>query len=117
MNIDEMIDKMTVGDVKQIAALLGNSRAEKKESFFKVGQCYLVRGVTNYIVGKVERINDTEILFSDASWVADMGRFYDAFKTGKLNEVEPVPNGVVIMNRGSWVDAFEWAHPLPTEQK
>ena len=52
---------------------------------------------------------------SDASWVADSGRFMDAIKNGTLSEVEPV--GAAFVNVAAITDAFPWNHDLPTKQK
>ena len=87
-------------------------------SVFRIGGKYLIRTVTNYIVGKVKKITATEILLGGASWVADTGRFHDCLKDGSIGEVEPIPGeGLAIVGRGAIVDAFLWEHNLPTQQK
>jgi hypothetical protein len=83
---------------------------------FEIGKQYLMRTVTNYLVGKLERVTAQEFVMSDSSWIADTGRFYDALRDGKFNEVEPII-GPVIIGRGSLVDCVEWQHRLPMEQK
>jgi hypothetical protein len=83
---------------------------------FEIGKQYLMRTVTNYFVGKLERVTAQEFVMSEASWVADTGRFYDSLRDGEFNEVEPII-GPVIIGRGSLVDCVEWPHRLPTEQK
>lgn len=80
-----------------------------------VGKKLLIRTVTYFSVGKVEQVQDGFIKLSTASWVADTGRFHNAIKDGKLNEVEPV--GEMYVSLGSIVDMFPWQHELPTEQK
>lgn len=109
------IDNMTIKEAKELAALFNNSSTAKSNPF-TVGENYLVRTVTMIQVGKLESVHDTEIVLSSASWVADTGRFYDALKTGKLNEVEPFTNNVII-GRGAIVDATIWTHSLPKDQK
>jgi hypothetical protein len=79
------------------------------------GKKLLIRTVTYFNVGKVEQVQDGFIKLSNASWVADTGRFADAIKKGTLSEVEPV--GEVYVSLGSIVDMFPWDHELPTEQK
>lgn len=81
-----------------------------------LGKYYFIRTVTMYLVGELRMITEKELVLKNASWVADMGRFHDALKIGELNEVEPFINDV-ILNRGSIIDATEWTHKLPTEQK
>jgi hypothetical protein len=71
-----------------------------------------------HITGKLKAVYDNELVFSDAAWIADSGRFSDALKMGTLDEVEPFPfANDVIIGRGAIVDCTEWAHDLPQEQK
>lgn len=80
-----------------------------------VGGKWFFRTVTYHMVGRVKKRLGNFLVMEDASWVADSGRFMDAIKNGKLNEVEPV--GDALINLDSVVDAFPWNHDLPTEQK
>lgn len=68
------------------------------------------------LVGRLEWVGDKELELSSASWIADTGRFYNALKEGKLNEVEPFSNNILI-GRGSLIDATVWTHALPQTQK
>jgi hypothetical protein len=106
------IDALTLGEIKDISKLVGTS---KKEVPFEVGKAYFLRTVTYHIIGKVEKIIGDFLVLSNASWVADSGRFMNAIKEGTLNEVEPVGNWVV--NVGSITDGGEWKHGLPITQK
>jgi hypothetical protein len=69
-----------------------------------------------HYVGRVAAIESDHVLLTDASWVADSGRFSEALATGRLNEVERVP-GVALVGRGAIVAAFEWRHALPVETR
>ena len=80
-----------------------------------VGKKLFIRTVTYHWIGKVEKVNGSVIQLSGASWVADSGRFMNAIKEGKLDEVEPVGDWNINMN--SSVDFGEWKHKLPTSQK
>lgn len=91
------------------------SEALPKEAF-PVGEKFLIRTVTNYWTGEVVAQVENFLILSTAAWIADTGRFSDALKTGKLNEVEPV-GGLVRVAIVSIVDAVEWTHALPTDQK
>ncbi len=82
---------------------------------FVKGKCYFIRTVTYHLVGRVKTVKDNWMRLSDASWVADSGRFTQAIKDGKLSEVEPV--GDAIVNLDSVTDAFPWVHALPTKQR
>ena len=88
----------------------------KNDSFFTIGEKYFVRTVTMHTIGELIGVNDSELLFKNAAWVADSGRFYDALKNGTLYEVEPFIDDVIV-NRGSIVDATKWKHELPIAQK
>lgn len=80
-----------------------------------VGKKLFIRTVTYHSVGKVEKIVGQFMHLSNASWVADSGRFMNAIKDGTLDEVEPV--GEMLVNVQSIIDIFMWSHSLPTEQK
>lgn len=108
------INKLTIGEIKQIQSLLNDN--SNNDSHWKLKKHYFIRTVTMYIVGKLELITDKELVLSDASWVADTGRFHNALKTGELNEVEPFINDVIV-GRGSIVDATIWDGLLPNIQK
>ena len=80
-----------------------------------VGKKVFIRTVTHYLVGKVDGVMGNMFELSDASWVADSGRFSSAIKDGTLDEVEPV--GQVWVNVDTMVDLYIWRHNLPTDQK
>lgn len=90
------------------------SEGEKRRAF-EIGKSYFIRTVTYHLVGRLEARDDMFLILSDASWVADSGRFMQAIKEGKLSEVEPV--GDAIINMEAIIDAFPWVHALPKEQK
>lgn len=87
------------------------------QSPLSVGTKVLIRTVSFFQIGKVVAVSNAEILLSDASWVADTGRFSEALKTGELNEVEPFPDGIVSVNRLAIIDVCVWSHDLPREVK
>lgn len=76
------------------------------------GKPVLIRTVTTYFTGEVVNVVDGMIYLEDAAWVANTGRFNECLTTGKLNEVEPYPDGVWV-NRDVVVDISLWNHPLP----
>ena len=89
---------------------------EKIEGAWTIGKCYLIRTVTMTQVGRLIYVDEKELVMSNASWVADTGRFHTALSKGELNEVEPFVSNVII-GRGAIVDATEWIKNLPTVQK
>ena len=79
-----------------------------------VGEKWYFRTVTYHSVGKVKKIVGRFAYLTEASWVADSGRFMNAIKDGTLSEVEPV--GIAFINLDTVVDFFPWKHTLPSKQ-
>jgi len=88
----------------------------KNSEAWQVGKAYFIRTVTMFLTGKLVKLTPQELVLEDAAWIADTGRFSQAMKTGNFNEVEPF-NGLVIVGRGSVIDAQEWSLVLPREVK
>lgn len=90
---------------------------KNNESPFKVGKKYFIRTVTYHSIGELKSISGKFLMFDEKeiSWVAYSGRFMQAIKDGKLDEVEPIhaKGGI---NMDSIVDFFEWNHDIPTKQ-
>lgn len=108
------LDNLTHGQIKQIKSLIGSSSQD--DTAFEVGKAYLIRTVTLYYTGKLVRITLKELVLEQAAWIADTGRFYDCLKNGSFNEVEPFVSPVIVP-RDSIIDATEWKHKLPEDQK
>lgn len=108
------IDDLTIKEAKELANLFGKTKSTEQP--YKLGENYLLRTVTMIIVGKLQWVGEQELLLSDASWIADTGRFHDALKKGTLNEVEPFVDDVIV-GRSTIIDGTKWAHKLPKEQK
>lgn len=110
------INNLTLGQIKQMRSVIGGESVSPTEHRWKVGESYLIRTVTMILVGRLEWVGEKEMELSSASWVADTGRFHNAVKEGKLDEVEPFTNNILI-GRGALVDATIWTHDLPKTQK
>ena len=95
------LEDLTIGEVKKLAALFNSIN----DSPFEIGAVYLIRTVTMFDTGRVLRVTPTEIVLEDAAWIADTGRFSEALKKLDFNEIEPFPDGEVIIGRGAIVDA------------
>jgi len=78
---------------------------------FVIGKAYFFRTVTYHMVGRIERVSGNFLVLSDASWVADSGRFSNAIAKGELDEVEHVGDAIVSLT--AIVDAFPWLHKIP----
>ncbi len=119
MNIDEL----TIGQLKQIAALLHIESPLAQSSTrlpMPVGTKVFVRTVTHIFTGMVEAVSEEEVAIVEACWVADTGRYADTLRTGEFGqsgELEPYPKGRVVLNRGAFIDWCVWEHQLPRSQK
>lgn len=80
-----------------------------------IGKSYFFRTVTYHLTGRVTGRMGNFLILEDAAWIADSGRFTQAIRDGKLNEVEPV--GSCGVNLDSVTDFFPWTHDLPKNQK
>jgi hypothetical protein len=109
------LDNITVGEIRELSRVF-NPNGETSHPY-SVGENYLIRTVTMTQVGKLVMVTPQELVLEGAAWIADTGRFYDCFKTGDFNEVEPFPAGQVVVGRGAIVDACIWQHQHPTVQK
>lgn len=103
--------------IKLLSALDDDTGSAEAPHPWQVGKPYLIRCVTNYVLGRLTQVTDHELVMEDASWVADTGRFAAALSSGTLKEVEVFPNGPVIVGRGAIIDAAIWGHALPRETK
>lgn len=116
MNINEL----TIGQVKEITNLFADKTESKKSHPYQIGQNYLIRLVTTFYVGSLQAVYDDVLVLSQASWVADTGRFHNALKSGleseSDSEYEPFVHDVII-SRGALIDATVYDFPLPTTQK
>ena len=109
------LNDLTIGELKEIKSLMGVT-CEQVAHPYKVGEKYLIRTVTHYYIGQLKQVFQNELHLSSASWIPDTGRYYDAIKTGSLNEVEPII-GDAIIGRGAIVECIIWNHDTPKEQK
>lgn len=80
-----------------------------------VGKKWFFRLIPFHVVGRVVKVIGNIVELEGASWVADSGRFMNAIKEGKLNEVEPT--GKAFINIDSVCDFYPWNFDLPEEQK
>ena len=88
-----------------------------KMTILNEGNAVFIRTVTYHYIGEVVAVDDNWITLKDVAWVADSGRWSAALKTGDLNEVEPYPDGEVIINIGAVTDISSWMHKLPRKVK
>src|ERR1017187_6092242 len=111
------IDELTIGEVKELSKMFGGI-TQSGEHPYEIGKNYFIRTVTMSHTGKLVAVTQQELVLEDAAWIADTGRFADAV-SGKVpfSEIEPVPNGRLIVGRASVIDAFQITFTLPRAQK
>ena len=83
---------------------------------YEVGKNYFIRTVTHYLTGRIVEVGTMEIVIEEAAWIADTGRYADAIREANFIEVEPYPEGLVIIGRGAVIDAVQITK-LPKDQK
>jgi hypothetical protein len=105
--------EISLKDLKEVMGING----QKSEDYpFKIGENYFVRTVTMHYSGKLVKVFPQELVFTDCAWIPDDGRFADSFEK-EYNEVEPFPDGEVIIGRGSLLDMAPIKKTLPRKQK
>lgn len=107
------LDDLTLGQAKQLASMFPKCA---EASPWCIGKIYLIRTVTMIQTGRLVAVTPQELVLEEAAWIADTGRFSDALKTGNFSEVEPFPDGQVIVGRGAVIDAIQIS-VAPRERK
>ena len=113
------IEQITLKQAREIASLFGlaGQRVSPQDHPFNIGGKYFIRTVTHHHTGILLQVTPTELVLTDAAWIADDGRLTAALKSGDFSEVEMFPAGSkVIIGRGSLIDALEIS-TIPTSQK
>jgi len=110
------LDDLTIGEAKELARLFGGTQSAAQHPY-DVGKNYLVRTVTMILTGRLVEVGPQELVLEDAAWIADTERWWNCLSTGQLREVEPYPDGRVIVGRGGIIDVCVWGHALPRTQK
>ena len=101
------IDKLTIGEAKELAALFGGKTVCSDNSAWEIGKIYFIRTVTMNDTGRLVAVTPQELVLEEAAWIADTGRFADAVRKAEFAEVEPFPDGRVVIGRGAVVDAIQ----------
>lgn len=104
------IDSLTISEAREIATLFSQATSalptlDAKSHPYEIGKHYLIRTVTMIDTGRIVAVTNLEIILEDAAWIADTGRFSDALKNCSFSEVEPFPDGQVIVSRSAVIDA------------
>lgn len=114
------LDELTIGEARQLASMFATQTAQTipvdTTGPWEIGKNYLIRTVTMIDTGRLVAVGPQELVLESAAWIADTGRFAGALTSCDFNEVEPFPEGRVILGRGSVIDAVQISN-LPTKQK
>jgi hypothetical protein len=114
------IDELTIGEARHLVSMFKAQIAQTTPTDitgpWEIGKNYLIRTVTMIDTGKLVAVGPQELVLESAAWIADTGRFAGALTSCDFNEVEPFPEGRVILGRGSVIDAVQIAN-LPKKQK
>lgn len=110
------INNLTIGQAKELAAMFGQGAQDACHPY-QIGENYLIRTVTMTLFGKLLAVYPQELVLQDAAWIADSGRWMDALRSGCFDEVEPFPDGDLVVGRGSIIDAVKLPFSLLREQK
>ena len=123
------IDSLTIGELRALAPLLAPFLAAPTAAVatielsaipdhpYPVGEAVFVRSVTMHYTGQLVRVTAGELVLTNAAWIADSGRFHVALAKGELSEVEPYPDGEVVVPRDGVIDVCRWLHALPRVAK
>ena len=113
------LDDLTLGELKEAAALLSCGNAPKSHSM-RIGDKVFMRTVTYHYTGRITAITDSDIKLADAAWIADSSRYAAAVANGfgEFAEIEAYPEGVeILVSRGAIIDVVPWQHDLPTKTR
>ena len=111
------IDELTIGEARQLASMFAtHSLPADVTGPWEIGKNYLIRTVTMIDTGKLVAVTAQELVLESAAWIADTGRFSNCLQSCNFNEVEPFPEGRLILGRGSVIDAIQ-IPKLPRDQK
>lgn len=115
------IDDLTIGQAKQLAALLGKQPiTQEAASPYDpwIGKNIAIRGVTMIDIGRLIAVYPQELVIEDASWIPETERWAQFLLSGAYKECEPYPDGQrVVIGRGAICEVAEWVHLLPRQQK
>ena len=114
------IEDITIKQARELAAIFCTPQPKptrEPHPLWYVGNRVFIRTVTHHHTGEVVSFDEHEIILRNAAWIADDGRFANAIATGEFDEIEPFPDGaVIVIGRGSIIDAVGIA-ALPRSTK
>lgn len=100
------IKDMTIGQAEEISRMFSTAHSASSHAW-EIGKVYLIRTVTMIDTGRLVSVGDHELVLEDAAWIADTGTFSVALEKAEFGEVEPFPDGRVLIGRGGIIDAVQ----------
>lgn len=89
-----------------------------KETPYEIGEKYLIRTITMIYTGKLVKVFDKEMVFTNCCWIPETERWNESVMDGIFKEIEPYPTeSEVIINRGAVLDMVKVNWNLPNEVK
>jgi len=107
------IDDLTIKQVRELVSLFAAQSVTTPQAqvcdnpAWEIGKIYLIRTVTMIDTGRLVAVTEHELVLEDAAWIADTGLFSSAIANAEFEEIEPFPDGRVIVGRGSVIDAIQ----------
>jgi len=88
-----------------ILSLLGLDKSkESKQSFYQIGEDYVLRTVTMIYLGKMKQETEDALILEDCAWIPETSRWSDFLQGKKPNEMEPYSEDVIVY-KGALLDA------------
>ena len=119
------LDELTIGEARELVRMFRSKERDvcldglgpPNDSHWEIGGVYFIRTVTHHLTGQLVSVTPQELVVKDAAWIADDGMFSEAMRTGAFAEVEPYPDGNVIIGRGSLIDARKVTFAAPRSKR
>ena len=85
---------------------------------YEIGEKYLCRTITMIYTGKLVKVFEKELVFTNCCWIPETERWNESVRLGIFKEVEPYPpESEVIINRDSVLDIVKVNWNLPDKVK
>jgi len=108
------IQDLTIKQARELSAMFGGTSTD--DSHWEIGKAYMIRTVTMIESGRLVAVTPHELVLEEAAWIADTGRFTEAVAKAEFSEVEPYPDGKVIVGRGGIISACQISKTQRTQK-
>lgn len=107
-----MISKETKQNL--ILSLLDLDKQQSSNSFYELGEDYVLRTVTMIYLGKLKSETSDALILEDCAWIPDTSRWSEFLQGKKPNEMEPYSEDVIIY-KGALLDATKMKNKIKRE--